>query len=95
LDSQARYLFSHCKSVPANIKSPTLKYHSQHTCFSSYDILRRRRKWLSSSCLALRSLRQRSSTSGLCRSCVPLLSGRKKSQYTTPLTEFLDYQSRV
>jgi hypothetical protein len=41
LDSQARYLFSHCKSVPANIKSPTLKYHSQHTCFSSYDILRR------------------------------------------------------
>jgi hypothetical protein len=39
LDWQARYLFSHCKLVPANIKSPPLKYHSQHTCFSSYDIL--------------------------------------------------------
>jgi hypothetical protein len=39
LDSQARYLFSHCKLVPANIKSPPLKHHSQHTRFSSYGIL--------------------------------------------------------
>jgi hypothetical protein len=31
----------------------------------------------------------------LYRMLMALLSGRKKSQYTTPLTEFLDYQSRV
>jgi hypothetical protein len=31
----------------------------------------------------------------LYRMLMSLLSGRKKSQYTTPLTEFLDYQSRV
>jgi hypothetical protein len=39
LDSQARYLFSYCKLVPANIKSPPLKHHNQYTCFSSYGIL--------------------------------------------------------
>jgi hypothetical protein len=31
----------------------------------------------------------------LYRMLMALLSGRKKSQYTTPLTEFLDYQSRM